>query len=584
MATSGSFYTNVGSGWRLQMEWELNSQSIENNTSSITARLYWMSLGSAYTVSSTATKTCGIQYNDGSWDNYSAAGLAALSGNQKKLIHSKTFTINHNADGTGSFNLDGYFKAEVTLSGTYYGTVDLAQKSYTLPTIPRASTPSLSASSINMDSAVTIYTNRASTSFTHTLSYVFGSASGTIATGVGASYSWTVPLSLANQIPNATSGSGTITCKTYSGGTLVGTKTISFTAVVPSSVIPTTPSLSHSELNSLITNAAIGAYVNGMSNIRLTASGSSGAYGSTIVQYRIVYMGSTYYVSTKDTGTINWTSSGTIYAYAKDSRGRWSNAKTISLTALPYATPKITAFNVYRSTSDGTPDAMGTYVKSEIAATISSLNSKNQLIYKVYSKARGTSTWTLKESGTLSVGTTSLNTSHVESTYEQTTSYDFKFEVIDLFNTASLQQIVSTSAVPMSLSETGVGIGKMHENGALDIEGDVYINGIQGYIIEHGSNSNGYYIKYADGTMICRREIKNSAASPTRDLGLVPYPSGFYAPPTVSVVKSEQDTQTWAGVVHVGIKSTTSVRVVMLGASSSVKYTFNIIAIGRWKA
>jgi hypothetical protein len=136
----------------------------------------------------------------------------------------------------------------------------------------------------------------------------------------------------------------------------------------------------------------------------------------------------------------------------------------------------------------------------------------------------------------------------------------------------------------MSLSETGVGIGKMHENGALDIEGDVYINGIQGYIIEHGSNSNGYYIKYADGTMICRREIKNSAASPTRDLGLVPYPSGFYAPPTVSVVKSEQDTQTWAGVVHVGIKSTTSVRVVMLGASSSVKYTFNIIAIGRWKA
>ena len=48
-----------------------------------------------------------------------------------------------------------------------------------------------------MGSAVTIYTNRVSTSTTHTLLYTFGNTSGTIATNVGASVNWTPALTLA---------------------------------------------------------------------------------------------------------------------------------------------------------------------------------------------------------------------------------------------------------------------------------------------------------------------------------------------------------------------------------------------------
>ena len=95
------------------------------------------------------------------------------------------------------------------------------------------SQPTVSSSSVNLGSAVTIYTNRQSTSTTHTLLYSFGSASGTIATNVGASRSWTPPLSLASQIPNATSGICTITCQSYNGGVLTGTRTCTVTLNVP---------------------------------------------------------------------------------------------------------------------------------------------------------------------------------------------------------------------------------------------------------------------------------------------------------------------------------------------------------------
>ena len=71
-----------------------------------------------------------------------------------------------------------------------------------------ASQPTLSAYTINMGSPVTIYTNRQSTAATHTLRYSFFTVNQTIATGVTGSASWTPPVSLAAQIPNASSGWG----------------------------------------------------------------------------------------------------------------------------------------------------------------------------------------------------------------------------------------------------------------------------------------------------------------------------------------------------------------------------------------
>ena len=77
-----------------------------------------------------------------------------------------------------------------------------------------ATQPSLSAATVEMGKSVTINTPAVNSAYRHTLRYAFGSASGTIATGIASSVSWTPPVSLANQIPSATAGSGTIYCDT----------------------------------------------------------------------------------------------------------------------------------------------------------------------------------------------------------------------------------------------------------------------------------------------------------------------------------------------------------------------------------
>lgn len=103
------------------------------------------------------------------------------------------------------------------------------------------------------------------------------------------------------------------------------------------------------------------------------------------------------------------------------------------------------------------------------------------------------------------------------------------------------------------------------------------------HITESGNNSNGRYIKYDDGTMICYKRINNSIPATIRDLGNVLFPATFYIDPTVNVSKGEQDSQGWLGTVHLGIVSTTTVRIVLKDVSSASTYTCHMTAIGRWK-
>lgn len=146
--------------------------------------------------------------------------------------------IAHNNDGSKSVEIavkiSGY-----TADGKYGSgwKVD-ATETIALTTIARVSEPTVSASSVQMGDVVTINTNRKADSLTHTLTYSFGGSTGTIATGVGASYKWTVP-DLAAKISGKLSGSCTITCKTYAGSTLVGSDTVSLTLTVQDKSTPT---------------------------------------------------------------------------------------------------------------------------------------------------------------------------------------------------------------------------------------------------------------------------------------------------------------------------------------------------------
>ena len=154
-----------------------------------------------------------------------------MSDNMTLTLCSGSKTIAHKDDGSKSisvaFSID-MAKASYT-PGPMSGTGSMA-----LTTIARATQPTLSPSSVTMGNTMTINLPRAASSFTHDVSYSFGSLSNvSIQTGATTSASWSVPLDLAKQIPNAPSGTGIITVVTKNNGSPIGTKTASFTAIVP---------------------------------------------------------------------------------------------------------------------------------------------------------------------------------------------------------------------------------------------------------------------------------------------------------------------------------------------------------------
>lgn len=100
----------------------------------------------------------------------------------------------------------------------------------------------VACNSFNIGTNTTISITRDNKNYTHTITYKFGSATGTIATKTTqTSVVWSPTAStLYAQIPDTASGYGTITCQTYNGSTLVGTTTAGFYAyAVKSNCLPT---------------------------------------------------------------------------------------------------------------------------------------------------------------------------------------------------------------------------------------------------------------------------------------------------------------------------------------------------------
>ena len=172
MASSGSFSGSIRDGhYKLRVDWS-QSKNVSVNTSTVTCKLYLVNDWSL-NISGRSDNTCTI---DGSAQTFSSP---AISTTGTHLLGTVSRTVNHASDGSKSLTISAVFQIRATLSGTYYGTIS-ASANITLDSIPRAS--SVSATNMTMGSAGTITISRASSSFTHTLTYSFGNTSGTIIT------------------------------------------------------------------------------------------------------------------------------------------------------------------------------------------------------------------------------------------------------------------------------------------------------------------------------------------------------------------------------------------------------------------
>ncbi len=379
-----------------------------NNTSVVTANVYY--------------------YGNGvSWSNYNCPGTIVLDGTSYSFtntvskstsaqwIGSASKTITHNADGSRSVSCSASF----TVTGTSLGTLH-ASNSLTLTTIPRATTPTLSAASIALGSAVTINTPRASSAFTHTLTYKIGSSSGTIGTGVTTSKSWTVTKSLANQIPGNTSGTVVITCNTYNGSTLIGTKTVNLTVTVPytAEFKPKISSVSIAEAVEKV-KTAFGLYAQSLSQLNVDVT-AAGAYSSTIKSYSTVFDGVTYNAAKFTSNVINGFGTIPVKVTVTDSRGR-TDTKTVNISVEEYAPPAITEIIYQQCNADGTPSNTGTSTKITVTGKASSVSGKNSktLVLK-WKKASDTNyqSRTLTASDWAFTVSTIVNNTGTDETYE----------------------------------------------------------------------------------------------------------------------------------------------------------------------
>ena len=458
-----------------------NSQSVANNTSNVTVSVRVYRTNTGYTTYGTGTVYCtinGTQYTESitSSDKITSSGI---------VLFSKTLNITHNADGT---------KTLATSTRITHDQFSSSAQSYSqaLTTIPRATTPTVSASSVNMGASITINTPRASSSFDHTLTYKFGSATGTIGSDITTSKAWEVPLSLASQIPNGTSGTCTITCKTYNGSSLIGTKTVSCTVKVPSSVVPSISSLTVAEAESGL-SAKFGAYVQNKSKAKVTIS-ASGSYSSTIKSYKTTISGKSYSGSSFTSGVLTTSGTVTISTTVTDSRGRTAT-KSANVTVVAYTAPKITKFTAFRSNASGVQDYESTSVNCGYAWTISALGNKNDNAYLFEYRAKGASEWESLASGnayTFNSSRIFANIAPIDS------SFDLRLTVTDYFGSAVALAEVPTAFTLLDFNSSGKGLafGKVSELSnemEIDMQTNIYKDVFMGGVKRSDDEKNMYF-------------------------------------------------------------------------------------------
>ena len=444
--------------YRLELEIVESSQDITNNQTTISYRLFLRALGSFFFQDFASTIALTI---DGvSILNTTTQRVSLPSGNSVTLITSGTRVINHAADGTKSLPFSASFRTNSTTSFTPIPT-HIINNSQVLTTIPRASQPTLNVSSQDLGSAITVFTNRLHTSFTHTITYHFGNLSGNIATGVSDNTSWTLPNSLANAIANNTSGVGTITCETYNGSTLIGVRTVTFTATVPNNAT-FQPNASISSITDVHGGLSIfSVFIQNHSRLRVQSS-SSGNFGATISQQRVTIDGGHLFGADVTFIPINKNGTLTVTLLVTDSRG-YSRTVTQNVTLVEYFAPRINSFSASRS-----PNDQGTNLSAPVNFEIAPVSNQNTRLYRVRYRVSGGSWVLLFESSSFYSRVFTHTASGVLNTNN---SYEIELYVGDWF-TAITQIVTVTTAFDLlnfNQSGRGLAIGKVSESDTFEV-------------------------------------------------------------------------------------------------------------------
>lgn len=466
MASSGSG-THAFARHRLIYEWNIATQSIPNNNSTITCKVFLQSVDQYGAMYAPAVNQGYVTLN-GERKNFTAT--SDLSAYQKKLLFAANWVVGHNADGTKDFKVTCSYNVNVTFAGVYYGTT-VWEGFGTLNTIPRTSSVSVSPATINFGDKTRIHIDRASSSFTHTLTFKWGDSNNTFANQINyVDYDFTPSIDLSRYIPNGTSGWGTIVCDTYSGGTKIGSSSAKLTinTVNDSRFQPVINGFTMSEGNPAVTTAVGAVYVQSKSKLKVDVDASSKMY-STISKIETKVGNATYTGSSIVSGSIAESGTLNIVVTVTDSRGYTAtSSKPINLA--PYSNPTTTISALRRKDAQEIVDITW-------SGTSKAIGVDNTMGYKIEYQLANNS-WILLEQNN-SATQESWSGKITKDSMAIDKVYNIRITMYDEFMSTISTAVIPVAQVPMSWGTTGASVGKVFEEGGapFQVAGNMSING-----------------------------------------------------------------------------------------------------------
>ena len=375
----------TNSKYKCRLGYQVNSQSIENNTSNVTLRLQVKSTDSGYA-------TYGYKQTtkiDGT--SLSAKSFDMRDTNTWKTFGERTITISHNSDGTCSKSKSGSFST--TATSTYSLKSGSASVTVEPSTIARASDFSLNFSRVLVASVpetasiLTISIDRKSSSFTHLVEIYLGGIRIFYNDNVGTSVNYNT-YNIWQSFPN-TKGelNGEVRVTTKNGSTTIGsTKTKLLTAYLEESFCtPRISSFSITSDNTTMAKAGSGTIIKNFTTVYYSGEAHTYKYsnlnnilvnGGQDVQEKAGIDSNTQSGETRTinfSGTLKSVQSKDFIATIADTRNL-TNWSTVSFPTLKeYFKPKISTAKLVRLnkhlSSGGVPDDTGTATKLVLEGT-----------------------------------------------------------------------------------------------------------------------------------------------------------------------------------------------------------------------
>lgn len=358
---------------------------------------------------------------------------------------------------------------------------------------------------------------------------------------------------------------------------------------------PNITSFSLTEKNTQLTNLKVenNTIVQYLSNKTATINVST-YDNATITKYSVYHNNVLIGSSTTNSMTINFANvgelidSGTskvgLMVAVTDSLGGY-NTKMFDFSVIKYTRPTIekTSTTIKRKTGNGTVltdnkallNFVGTCYKGN--DVIGNAN-KPTVQYKIWNTSEPSYS-TLTTPNTSNVTIKDYEISNIL----YTSTYNYKIKIYDVFTTTETTINLKVDKVP-----TGVSVWTEYKD-RIDFE-KITIRNVE--IIESGSNTNGSWIKFSDGTMICYKEISGNTGGVFElwangiyffDINNGNWANEFKQIQNVQV--TNKSSQMWCTTFETTNTFAGKTRLIRPndGGSAGQNYNINIMALGKWK-